>query len=279
MTKKWASVASVAKRVQKVTIVKPKHKKYKKLTKVTFKPRNNKLLPDRLNAKLPIDAWGYIVAGASVGYYYICANTIITSSGAGPLVAGPGATYRLTSSVPGAMYAQNITSATYPSGFPILFAPTVGNACLYNKYVVTDIQYNIEFCPVASADDMQVCVYAEKFATTTTATTMSTLPEAFALPFAKSKIISYIHTKKENTISGTINIAKFLGITQSEVLNDPAYCGTIDTNAITYPSQIVNLIIWVNNTRNVVSTNSIPFKATFKYGVVFSSEAARMMPE
>lgn len=280
----FASLAKAAKknftRVQPVTIVKKKTHKKKALTKVTFKSKNNKILPDVLKVKLPIPLWGTITSGGSgVGYCYICANTVITSSGAGPLVAGNLGANRFTSSAAGSMYAIGVSTASYPVGFPLLFAPTTGNACLYNKYTVTDVSYNIEFIPVASADDIHLCIYPEQFATTTTVTTISTLNEAMALPFAKSKTISYIHSKSENTLKGKINIARYLGVTNTEIMNDPAYSGTIDTSGITYPSQIVNLVLWQNNTRNVGNTNAIPFKITFTYHVVFSKEAGRMMPE
>jgi len=268
-----------ASRVQKVTVVK-KHRKKKTLQKVTFRPKNNKVLPDILKTKMPIPLWGTIVSGGSgAGTCFIAGNTIITSSGAGPLVAGNLSSTRFTATSPGAMYALGVTAATYPTGFPIIFAPTVGNACLYGKYVVTAVSYVIEFIPVASADDLHVCIYPEQFATTTTATTISSLNEAMALPFAKSMLASYIHTKRENTLKGTVSMAKYLGVTSQELLNDPAYSGIIDSSGITYPTQIVNFVIWQNNSRNVAQTNAIPFKMKFTYHIQFSKESGRLMPE
>lgn len=273
-------LAGKSTKVQKVTVVKTKKHKKKGLKKVVFKPKNNKVLPDCLKVALPLPLWGTITSGGSgAANCYICANTIITSSGAGPLVAGNLAATRFTSSAAGSMYALQSTASTVPTGFSILFAPTTGTACLYGKYVVTDLSYTIEFTPVASADDLHLCVYPEKVATTSSVTTFSTLNEVLVAPFAKSKIISYIHSKSENTLKGKIDIAKFLGVTRQELLNNPAYAGTVETTGLTYPSERVNLVFWQNNTRNVANTNAIPFKMKFVYHICFTEEAGRMMPE
>lgn len=267
-------------KAQPVVIVHPKKHYKKKLKTTTLRSRNNKILPDRLISRLPLKYWGMIQSGGTgAGTCFVSLNTILTASGQGPFVAGNVAATRFTSSAAGSMYGIGITAATLPSGFDGIYSSTVSSVGLYSRYTVLSVSYKIEFIPVASADDIHLAVYPELSSSVTAATTINSINEAFALPFAKNKVMSYIHSKKENTVSGKVDIAQFVGVSRQELINDSDYSGYVDTTGITLPAKVVNLILWQNNTRNVGNTNAIPFRITLSYETMFSKEAGRLMGE
>jgi hypothetical protein len=198
----------------------------------------------RFSGYIPIGAltpagWGTgSVPGVIIGLNWI--NSITSTFG--PLANGA-AVVRLTTAANSTVIGA--TNLSTPLGFRNFFATVAGSASLYQRYVVTAVDYAITFVPQALGDTV-VFVVVPEIGLPTGLQTNSNYASLFAAaeaPFSQYKVTTATNTVSDNCVRGRVDIAQFLGIPREQLLVDNVYSGFNNDNASTLVLPTTNVIL------------------------------------
>lgn len=212
-------------------------------------------------------------------YLMVNANTIIPVSGSGPLLSSLSAGNRFTGTAVGAGNAFDVTTTTFPTGFQNYMGPTASTVGMYSRYTVTGVKYRWTCTPQDNSSQTHLVVVPEAVATYNSATLYGSVTEMQNAPYAKSKRVTGNNSVSNNTITGYIDIAKFLGISKTKLLTDTSYSGYVFTSGIVVPGIPVNLTFASRNNLGVAPTLDLPYNLELKYYITFSQTSGKLLAD
>lgn len=242
----------------------------KKPTSLMVNPQNSLRLPvpDRFRTSLTLIHGARESIGAVANSFYdVYLNKLFT-----PLNTG-------ATSPPGLM--MNGTSSSVSVASPTAYTQIIGNnavAGLYGKYVVLNVRYKACYFPLALGDAQYVSVIPFR-----DGVTLGSIHQLDDYPYSRGpKMCVGYNSTSQNTISGSINMAKFLGYkTDDEYANDNLSYGdrltgplpAVTTNVGTGKTNLVLLRVARSSCNGTVLSFALPYSIEFKYDVIFMKQA------
>jgi len=230
-------------------------------------PKNSLRLPvpDRFRTTLTIVHGAREAVGApAINFYEVFLNQLYL-----PLATA--------NAPPGVMMGG--ASSTSSSSSPTSYLQIIGNnatAGLYSKYVVLNVRYKVTYFPLALADAQYVSVFPNR-----DGVTLGSITQTDDYPYSKGpKMCVGYNSTSANTITGTLNLAKFLGyksddeyatddLSIGDRLTGPSPASAVGTGK----TNLVRLRVARATCNGTILSFALPYSIELKYDVIFTKQA------
>lgn len=175
------------------------------------------------------------------------------------------------------------TASTVATASPAGFLDIIGNSAnagLYQQYCVLNVSYKVTYYPLGLNDAQFVVIVPTRLGQS-----INSINEAEEYPYAnRAKFTSGYSSTAQNTISGRINLAKFLGYESDlQYAADLSSKGSRTINPPQAPAQFAGtngngnhaiLQVWRASANGTTLTNPLPYKVELVYDVEFTKNSA-----
>lgn len=275
-------------KAKKKTVVKKKAAA-KNTKKVVIRTTHHQPIPTMMSDEFELEFAGIILAGQvpSVNglMLEVGLNTLIPFSTYGPLYVGTSTNSFLTGTVFTPMGGTTyFNSGTHPTGLVSFLSASSSANGLYSKYTVTGIKYTITASPIAGGDIGMLVVCPDTPSAYNVLPTTSVLAEMRQYPWAKSKMVSGNNNQGNNTLTGYIDVAKYMGVTRSVLMSDIIYSGQslfgVTANPPSYSNgAAAHLVIGFQCLDSASNASPISLQVRLKYYVTFREPCSKALSD
>lgn len=160
---------------------------------------------------------------------------------------------------------------------------TTPGANLYSTCHVLRSRINVTYVPYALADSLYLTVCPQKDSDSGPINSILLGEEA---PYSKSQIITTSTPHKDMTVRNSINLPKYLGISEQSYLSNSAYSYNIANSTAYAPAKVAAegaQVFWTirRSTLNgtvVASAQGLPYRVEVEYDVVFQGPVNQDIP-
>lgn len=160
-----------------------------------------------------------------------------------------------------------LTSTGHALGLTKFMSQTAGSQ-LYTSCHVLKSHIKIQYIPNALTDSLYVSILPQK---DSDSTPLDSQLRGMSAPYAKSKVITTSTPQKDQTIKHSIDLAKFLGVTPSTYLSNPAYAYNSSHGNVFVPARVENegaQVFWVVR-RTLCNGSAVSFPLAYTVEVIY----------
>lgn len=251
---------------------------------VVFKASHQQPIPPSLSDKFNMIWQGQIKvrAGNANMVLSVHANNLVTGNNQGPTQCGAAGTNWSNVALFLATPPLSATFVDYPTGFTSFVSPGISASSLYSRYFVTGVSYEFTVQPISTADAIKFAVFPDMPGNVATlSTNYVNIREAENGPFAQSKICYSSNDSRGNTIKGYLDIAKYLGMSKSDMLKDHSYSGLVNavSNKTTDLNNLVTLNTQFTTLDGVDTASAINVSVKLRYYVTFQTAQGKLLTD